>query len=72
MPFKKFLLASDFLLNKEDGKCSCTHKECVETAKKPNNFWKSPLFGNIPVIKLWLFKQKHPPYLLLKTCPSKI
>lgn len=31
-----------FLLNKEDGKCSCIHKECMETAKKANNFGSHP------------------------------
>ena len=61
-----------FLLNKEDGKCSCIQKECIETAKKANNFWKSPLFGNIQVIEPWLFKQIHLPYLLQKICASKI
>lgn len=70
--FQKNLLAYDSLLNKEDGKCSCIHKECVETAKKASNFWKSPLFGNILATELWLFKQKHLPYLLLEKCPSKI
>lgn len=68
----KMLLTYDSLLNKEDGKCSCIHKECMETAKKANNFWKSPLFGNIQVIEPWLFKQNHLPYLLLKICASKI
>lgn len=70
--FQKMLLTYDSFLNKEDGKSSCIHKECMKTAKKANNFWKSPLFGNILVIEPWLFKQKHPPYLLLKICTSKI
>lgn len=50
--FQKMLLTYDSLLNKENRKCRCSCKECMETAKKANNFWKSPLFGNIRVIEL--------------------
>lgn len=57
--FKGFLIPSESLLNTEDGNWSCIHKECVETAKKANNFWTVSLFGNTLVLELWLFKKNH-------------
>lgn len=56
--FKSFLIPSESVLNTEDGKWSCIHKECVETAKKANNFWTVSLFGNTLVLELWLFFKK--------------